>query len=136
MGKRSTSRRLAMQALYQAEAANINIKEAIRNLFAQEKLIQETRDFSADLAEGAWGDRPEIDKIIKKYSREWKLERMGRVDRNILRLAIYEIIKGETPPQVVIDEAVELTKKYSSPEAAKFINGILGKYLEDFKGLS
>jgi N utilization substance protein B len=135
MGKRSTSRRLAMQALYQAEISGINIKEAMENLFAQEKLIKETREFSADLAEGAWEDREEIDKLIKKYSREWKLERMGGVDRNILRLALYELMEGETPPQVVINEAVELAKKYSSPEAAKFINGILGKYLDDSKNL-
>ena len=130
MGKRSTSRRLAMQALYQTECARISIKEALDNIFEEEPYIKETKDFSLKLADGTWEQKEEIDKIIKKYSKEWKLERMGGVDRNILRLAIFELMNKETPAQVVINEAVELAKKYSTIEAAKFINGILGAYLK------
>ncbi|HTY13670.1 MAG TPA: transcription antitermination factor NusB, partial [Candidatus Omnitrophota bacterium] len=133
MGKRSTSRRVSMQALYQAECAGIDIKKSLENIFEQEEFIDETREFSSRLAQGAWKNLDKIDKIIEKYSREWKLERMGRVDRNILRLAIHELMEAEVPAQVVIDEAVEIAKKYSTTEASKFINGILGAFEKDIK---
>lgn len=129
MAKRSTSRRLAMQALFQADHAGGTIKRALEDLFESEKLIPETRLFAAELAEGAWDKKAQSDKIIKKYSKDWSIERMGGVDRNILRLALFELMEGETPVQVAIDEAVELAKRYSSNEAAKFINGILGAYV-------
>lgn len=131
MGKRSTSRRLAVQALYQAEYGKIDIKQALENLFEQENFIKDTVDFSYDLAQGAWKERNKIGHLIEKYSKNWRVERMGGVDRNILRLALYEMMIGETPVQVVINEAVELAKKYSTLEAAKFINGILGAYKKD-----
>ncbi len=134
MGKRSTSRRISMQALYQAECAGIDIREALENIFEQDKYIKETREFSAQLAQGAWENLGKIDKIIEKYSREWKLERMGRVDRNILRLAVYELTETKVPAQVIIDEAVEIAKKYSTTEAAKFINGILGAFKKEKDG--
>lgn len=136
MGKRSTSRRVAMQALYQADLAKINIHQALNNLFDQEKYIAETRKFSEELAAGAWQKKEPIDEIIKKYSKDWKIERMGGVDRNLLRLALFELMEGSTPPQVIINEALEMAKKYSSDEAAKFINGILGAYLKEIKKIS
>lgn len=129
MGKRSTSRRLAMQALYQAEISGMEIEGALRNVFESEKFIPETKDFASSLARAAWEDREAIDKIIADLAIDWPLDRIGKVDRGILRLAIQELKMGETPASVVIDEAVELAKKYSSGEAAKFINGILGTYL-------
>lgn len=129
MGKRSTSRRLAMQALYQAEISGIDIEGALRNVFESEKFIPETRDFASNLARAAWESREAIDRIIADLAIDWPLDRIGKVDRGILRLAIQELKMGETPASVVIDEAVELAKKYSSGEAAKFINGILGTYL-------
>lgn len=131
MGKRSTSRRLAMQALYQADHANIGIKEALDKIFEDEKFIDETKEFSSKIAIETWGNKKELDVLIEKYSKEWKIERMGGVDRNILRMAIYELRQNEVPDQVIINEAVELAKKYSSPEAAKFVNGILGAYKKD-----
>lgn len=133
MAKRSTSRRIAMQALFQADHAGIPIKEALELLFESEKFVEETRLFAEELAEGAWDKKEQSDKIIKQYSKDWSIERMGGVDRNILRLALFELMEGETPVQVVIDEAVELAKRYSSDEAAKFINGILGAYVKDKK---
>ena len=130
MAKRSTSRRISMQALFQADHAGIPIKEALANLFESEKFVEDTRRFAEELAEGAWGKKEQSDKIIKQYSKDWSIERMGGVDRNILRLALFELMESETPVQVVIDEAVELAKRYSSDEAAKFINGILGAYVK------
>jgi len=129
MGKRSTSRRLAMQAIYQAEVSGNSIEEALDNVLEGEKFIAETKKFSKDLAAAAWEDREQSDKIIESLAIDWPLERIGKVDRAILRLALHELKSGETPLSVVINEAVELAKKYSSEEAAKFINGILGAYL-------
>ncbi|MFA6170556.1 MAG: transcription antitermination factor NusB [Candidatus Margulisiibacteriota bacterium] len=133
MGKRTTSRRLAMQALYQAEISNNSIEESLKNLFEAEKFIDETVGFSEKLAKQAWIDRDGSDQIIVKLSVDWPLDRIGKVDRSILRLALSELKSGETPQSVVINEAVELAKKYSSEEAAKFINGILGAFLREQK---
>lgn len=118
-----------MQAVYQAEVSGASIDDAINNLLEAEKFIPETRKFSGDLAKAAWKDREKSDKIIEGLSVDWPLDRLGKVDLSILRLALYELNSGETPSSVVINEAVELAKKYSSEEAGKFINGILGSYL-------
>ena len=129
MGKRSTARRLAMQALYQADISGIEIEEALQNIFEAEKFIKDTTDFAAALAKQAWKDRAKNDKIIASLAIDWSLDRIGKVDRSILRLALEEINDKETPASVVVNEAVELAKKYSGEEAGKFINGILGTYL-------
>ncbi len=131
MGKRSTSRRLAMQAIYQAEIGKIEVSQAIQNLIEAEPFIPETINFASELAEATWKNRDQIDKTIGKYAIDWSLDRIGKVDRSILAIAIEELSQGKTPASVVINEAVELAKKYSTPEAAKFINGILGAYLRD-----
>jgi N utilization substance protein B len=122
-----------MQALYQAEISNNSIEESLKNLFEAEKFIDETVGFSEKLAKQAWIDRDGSDQIIVKLSVDWPLDRIGKVDRSILRLALSELKSGETPQSVVINEAVELAKKYSSEEAAKFINGILGAFLREQK---
>jgi transcription antitermination protein NusB len=122
---------MSMQALYQAEAAGIDIGKALENIFEEEDFLKETRDFSALLAEGTWKNKEAIDKLISGYSKEWKIDRMSGVDRNILRMSIHELMEHKVPAQVVINEAVEIAKKYSTPQAAKFINGILGAYKKD-----
>lgn len=129
MAKRTTSRRLAMQSLYQAETSNTDIEAALKNVFEAEKFVPETISFAEKLAREAWLNRQANDETIGKYAVDWPLDRIGKVDRAILRLALSEIKAKETPDSVVIDEAVELAKKYSSSEASKFINGILGAYL-------
>jgi N utilization substance protein B len=129
MGKRSTSRRLAMQALYQAEVSRVPIEEALQSILESEDFVPETKEFARKLALNSWKKREESDQIIARLAIDWSLERLSKVDHSILRLALSEINSGETPASVVIDEAVELAKKYSTKEAAKFINGILGAYL-------
>lgn len=131
MGKRNTSRRLAMQAIYQAELAQIEVEQALENITDSEKFIPETIEFAKQLALASWRSRKELDQIISKLAIDWSIDRIGKVDRSILRLAIQEIKMGETPASVIINEAVELAKKYSSTEAAKFINGILGSYVRE-----
>jgi len=118
-----------MQAVYQAEAAGIEINRALQNILENENFIPETIEFAKNLAGSTWKNRETIDKKIAELSIDWPLDRIGKVDRSILRIAIQELEEGKTPASVVIDEAVELAKKYSSEEAGKFINGILGAYL-------
>lgn len=131
MGKRSTGRRLAMQALYQAEVGGDSISSFFKNL-SERNLLAETKTFAERLSEGAWQNRRMADEAIKKHSKSWKLSRIDEVDKSILRLAIYEMtLSVETPPAVIINEAVELSKKYCSRDAAKFVNGILGAFLKE-----
>ena len=129
MGKRITSRRLAMQAIYQAELAGIDIDTALKNIAEGEKFIPDTLDFAGYLAKKTWQSRSEVDKVISGLAIDWPLDRIGKVDRSILRLSIEELKLGETPDSVVINEAIEMAKKYSGDESAKFINGILGAYV-------
>lgn len=98
-----------------------------------ERTVEETdlgaaRRFAADLVMGAFRSREHIDGIIDDLAVDWRLERMAVVDRNLLRLAAYELVhRGDVPTSVIINESVELAKMFSTPEAARFINGILGR---------
>lgn len=133
MGKRSTARRLSMQALYESEHGRTEISDSIEHVLEEQNASDETKEFVKHLATNAWDKREVADEIMKKYSKGWSVDRIGGVDKNIIRLAIYELIEGKTPYQIVINEALELAKKYSSSEASKFINGILGAYIKDVK---
>ena len=127
MGKRTTSRRLAMQAIYQSELSNTSIDEALTNLFGEEELAEDTREFTKKLAEGVLGKKEDLDSKIKEFSKNWEIGRISMINKAILMLALYELIyEKDTPKAVVINEALELAKRYSDPESAKFINGILG----------
>lgn len=129
MGKRSTSRRLAMQAIYQSELAGSDIETSLKNITESEQFIPETIEFASKLARAAWQEKDVLDQTISSLAIDWPLERIGKVDRSILRLALKELGLKETPDSVIINEAVELAKKYSGEESAKFINGILGAYV-------
>ncbi len=131
MGKRGTGRRIAMQAIYEAQVGGVPIDKALENIFESEKFIEETKEFAKTLANGAWGAREKTDKIIGELSSEWSLERIADVDKSILRLAIFELKNmKETPRSVVINEAIELAKRFSGEESSKFINGILGALIK------
>ena len=127
MGKRSTARRLAMQAIFQAELTRTDASEALENLFADEKVTEEGRDFASKLANSVMKNKEKLDEKISALSKNWSIDRISALDKSILRLALYELMheKG-TPGAVIINEAVELAKRYGDPESAKFINGILG----------
>ena len=84
-------------------------------------------EFTRRRAEGVWNDRARLDRTIDAAAQGWTSERMAVLERNILRLAVYEMGEGETPAAVAIDEAVTLAKRYASPEAATLVNGILGR---------
>ena len=92
-------------------------------------------NFSKELFLGAFKHIARIDEIIEKYSKSWKKERLSRVVISILRLSVFEIIYNDTPCEISINEAVLLTKKYSTPEEAQFVNGILGSVSKDLESL-
>ena len=122
-----------MQAIYEADIGDFPIKDALEHVFEQENIQSDTKKFAKELAVDVWENVSKADTIIKKHAKGWSLDRIGGVDRSILRMAIIELLNKETPPEVVINEALELSKKFSTPEAAKFINGILGAYLKEQK---
>lgn len=135
---RRQGREIALQALYQLEinsAESAEQEEMYENLAldtafqeAEAKVSQATREFARSLVEGTRAHISEIDACIEEASRDWKITRMATVDRNIARIAVYEMKFAEPAltPNIAINEAVELSKKYGSDESARFINGILG----------
>jgi N utilization substance protein B len=128
VGKRSTGRRLAMQILYQLDIRNGSMDEAVEAAFSNMEYELPTRTFAQDIAAAAWAHRDVIDPLIEEKAKDWRLDRIFPLDKSILRLAFYELLYAEEKDDkaVVINEAVELAKTYSDPDAAKFINGILG----------
>ena len=115
-----------MQIMFQLGMGQKDQEFLLEQSAQSERLIPETVNFARELLTGAREHLTEIDKYISEKSIGWSLERITAVDRAILRLAIYEIKFLQTPPSVAINEAVELAKKFSTAESAKFVNGILG----------
>ena len=128
MGKRREGREYALQILYAIEMNHPQPEEALKHFWAEENVGQEVKDFAAVLVQGTIKNLDFLDTLIKKYTQNWELSRMVAIDRNILRCASWELIYAtEIPPKVIINEAVELAKKYSTENSSKFINGILDK---------
>jgi N utilization substance protein B len=138
MAARHRSRQRALQVLYQWDMTKLPVQEAISlfydTLGADRQDTTPGRDeFMEELATGASQMAPDIDHRIAEKSENWKLERMPIVDRNILRLAIYEMSRQETPPAVVIDEALELARQFSGEGSVPFINGVLDAVHKEFR---
>lgn len=128
MGIRRQAREAALQILYIADVAKMPPEDAARMIWAGVELPEKAREFADGLARGASEQKPEIDRVIVKYAENWELSRMAAVDRNILRLAAFELLHHlDTPISVVIDEAVEIAKSFSTQDSGKFVNGILDK---------
>lgn len=133
MGKRNTGRKLAMQLLYQAEISKRQATYEVREDFFDhhQVVLAETRSWASELVEGVNRHRQECDALIEKYAIGWSLDRLRPVDLCILRLAFYELLYTESGHGVVINEAIEIARRYAAAESPKFLNGILGKYIED-----
>ena len=127
MGSRTKARECALQALYQLDLSGGTPADALADLWAHfEPVDEDTKAFAEALVRGAQREQAAIDQLIQRTSTNWKLERMARVDRNILRLAVYEILKrADVPVKVTLNEAIELSKKYGAEESSAFVNGIL-----------
>ena len=131
MGRRTTGRKLAMQVIYQAEVNEDKLNEAISDYIEASKFHNFSKSFSIELARGAWTSREEADTLLTNYAIGWDLDRISLIDKSICRLAFYELIHTDTPHTVVLNEAIELAKKYAAEDSPKFINGILGAYVKD-----
>jgi N utilization substance protein B len=130
MPSRRRSRHRALQILFQWDVTRQPVEKAIDafyyTLYSEESETPLPQDlFMEQLVKGAAERAPEIDERLRKHSEHWRLERMSIVDRNILRLAAFEMMETPTPPAVVIDEALELARRFSGEESVAFINGVL-----------
>jgi N utilization substance protein B len=161
LGKRRTAREMAVQMLYQSdlggsplpqifhsfdlseylarEAAEAEEKKEARRAIEEErteharrrKQVDEAFHFAQELVKGTLDNREKIDGLIRGQADNWRLERMPAVDRNVLRLAIYEMLyETDTPKLVVVDEAIELAKKFGSEQSGRFVNGLLDGLLK------
>lgn len=126
MGSRRKSRELALQMLFQWEVGG-HTPEYVESTFLKgRRLASDVEEFCRYLFEGAAGESASIDALIAGCSKNWRVERMAAVDRNILRLAIYELMhQPDTSPAIVIDEALEIARRYSGADSVEFINGVL-----------
>ena len=129
MGLRRDGREAAIQFLYQFDVHKpANLEEALAGFWKQTEEPQNVRDFANDLLRGALEKLPEVDAKIRTLADNWDFERLAVVDRNILRLAVYEMLyRPEIPPVVSINEAIEIAKKFSTAESGSFVNGLLDR---------
>ncbi len=129
MGLRRDGREAAIQFLYQVDQHKPkNLDEALKAFWKQTDETKAVCDFADDLLRGALPKLPEVDAKIRTLADNWDFERLAVVDRNILRLAVYEMLfRPEIPPVVSINEAIEIAKKFSTAESGKFVNGLLDR---------
>lgn len=126
-GGRHKARIAALQALYESDSSTHSARDALRHIAARDRLAQDQVAFAEDLIEGVRAKQDEIDALIADAAPAWPVAQLPPVDRNILRLAIRELLGDNgTPDRVVINEAVELAKRFGSESTARFVNGVLG----------
>lgn len=132
---RKRARQIALQLLFQMDFGNDDIYPALTSLLEEEQLASRDEAYLKQVVEGVQNYRQELDNAIAYFAKGWSFERLARVDRNILRLSIFEIrYMHDIPRKVSVNEAVELAKEFGDNDSPKFINGILGsviQYLEE-----
>ncbi len=132
MGKRRAARELALKFLYHSEFNQDDLETQMEQFCERANAQAEIIEFTKMLVEKVFTHAEEINIMLKKFSDHWALERMSMVDRNILRLGICELMfEASTPPKVVINEAVEIAKKFGTEDSPDFINGILDKVFKE-----
>lgn len=120
-----------MKALFQVDLGQVPEEQALAASMEGEDLPPQAKEFARQLLAGTIQRLSELDQAIASYARGWSLERMARLDLNLLRLAAYEILyRDDIPPAVTVNEAVELVKRYSTADSGRFINGILGSIVK------
>ena len=133
MGTRRKSRELTMQMLFQSDLGK-QVPDEVRKLFwsSRDDVDQETRGFAEDLFRVASTRQVEVDALIERHSQNWRLERMAVVDRNLLRAAIAEMLAyPNTPAPIIINESLEVARRYAAPESIHFLNGVLDAVARD-----
>ncbi len=128
MGKRHQARELALKVLFQLESSDDDPAEVLHYHAAEGAATADVANFAGQLVRGVIANREKLDAILAESSEHWKVEQMAKVDRIVLRIAVYEItIDRNVPPKAAINESIELAKTFSGEEAGRFVNGILGK---------
>lgn len=126
MPRRRQARESALQLLYQWEGERPDPATLVAGFWKGRKADAAARGFAEELFTGVVAQLQEIDPLIEKHSQHWRLDRMAAIDRNLLRLAVYELkAHPDTSPAVVIDEALEIAKRFSSADSVEFVNGVL-----------
>lgn len=134
MKTRRRARRVTLEALYEIDLANHKAGEVLAQRLEENPMESAGVQFANHLVHGVIENLEQLDTLIARYAPEWPLEQMAVIDRNILRIAIFEfLINGETPVKVAINEAVELAKSYGSDSAPRFVNGVLGTLAEQME---
>jgi transcription antitermination protein NusB len=132
MGARTSGREAALQMLFAAEASGDAVEQVIREYWRELPGDAEGRPYADELVRGVRAEVERLDERLRAASKNWRLERMTRVDRNLLRLGTYELLeRADVPRAVVLDEAVELAKRYGTEESGAFVNGVLDKVADD-----
>jgi N utilization substance protein B len=131
MGNRRRSRECALQMLFQLDITHD--ARYLKERYWDDNLVSEPiRDYANELVVGTMEHLPEIDSLLSKYAENWTLSRMGRIDRNVLRLAVFELLyREDIPARVTLDEAIIIAKKFAEESSGAFINGILDKILKE-----
>ncbi len=128
MGKRHQARELALKVLFQLEGTGDEVDDVLSYHASENAAGEEIANFARQLVEGVIANQVKLDSILSEASEHWKLDQMAKVDRIILRIAVYEIaIDRRVPTKAAINESIELAKTFSGDEAGRFVNGILGK---------
>ena len=139
MSSRHRARERALQILFQWDARKGPIEDAITAFYdtlysEQSETKPEPDEFVEKLVRGVVENIAEIDRVVSQHAEHWRIERMPAVDRNVLRLAVYEMMSLDTPPAVAIDEAIELVRRFSGEESVQFINGVLDAAKRELEG--
>jgi transcription antitermination protein NusB len=134
MGLRRVARECALQMLYQLDIGKHSKEEILRTYWLMNEHPPKVQEFAEQLFDGTVQRIKQIDKVIQQHTKNWRLVRMAAVDRNVLRLAVFEFMSGgKTPETVIINEALEIARKFSTQESAQFVNGILDSIKNDLK---
>jgi len=134
MGKRRRARELVLQALYEVEFSDRPPAQVVAEQIERRGPSDETAERARDLFLKTVEKREELDRIIRSFLEHWDFERVSLVDRNILRFALAEVLYfPDVPASVIIDEAIEIAHRYSSDEAGRFVNGLLDRFVREFR---
>ncbi|MDD9267522.1 transcription antitermination factor NusB [Paenibacillus sp. GCM10023248] len=144
--KRRVAREIAVQSLYQIQMNEATPQEAVQVAVHEAEHDNETQlDIKGDklnaayimeLVEGTYNNKVRIDELLEEYLKGWAMDRLSRIDREVLRLAVYEMLyRDDVPPKVVVNEAIDLAKHYGTDESGKFVNGVLGKMIKEVEEL-
>lgn len=128
MGRRRQSREFALKMLFQIDIGQLESKNVIAYFLSEQKASDDVKDYAKQITNGVLEEQAEIDSKISKQAHRWSLDRIAGIERNILRIATYELWRcPDVPKNVIINEAIEIAKKYSNEESGSFVNGILDK---------